>query len=97
MGERVAHMVARSMLDYIEFEDGFAIARTSAPKLTWERTLADSSPRTHYGVTIVGVKRVGEDFTYARPETRVERHDQLIVSGETSKVEKFCSLSEARR
>jgi trk system potassium uptake protein len=97
MGERVAHMVAGSMLDYLEFEDGFAIARTSAPRMTWDKALAESSPRTHYGVTIVGVKRVGEDFTYARPDTLVQRHDQLIVSGPTSKVEKFCSLSDVAK
>lgn len=92
MGERVAHMLTGSMIDYIEFDDDFSIARTRAPEMTWDKTLADSSPRTHHGVTIVGVKRVGEDFTYARPETMVRRHDQLIVSGPTHKVEKFCSL-----
>jgi trk system potassium uptake protein len=92
MGERVAHMLVGSMIDYIEFDDGFSIARTNAPQLTWDKTLADSSPRTHYGVTIVGVKRGREDFTYARPETMVHRHDQLIVSGPTVNVEKFCRL-----
>lgn len=93
MGERVAHMLTGSMIDYIEFDDHFSIARAHAPKETWGKTLAESSPRTHHGVTIVGVKRHGEDFTYARPETRVERHDQLIVSGPTTNVEKFCNLS----
>ena len=93
MGERVAHMVAGSMLDYIEFSDGYAIARTAAPEMTWDKTLGESTPRTHYGVTVVGVKRLGKDFTYARPETEVQRHDELIVSGETSKVERFCRLS----
>ncbi len=93
MGERVAHILAGSMLDYIEFDDQFSIARTSAPRETWDKTLAESAPRGHHGVTIVGVKRQGEDFTYARPETRVERHDQLIVSGSTAKVERFCKLS----
>jgi trk system potassium uptake protein len=92
MGERVAHMIAGSMIDYIEFDDEFSIARTAAPKMTWDKTLGKSSPRTHYGVTIVGVKRVGEDFAYARPETMVHRHDQLIVSGPTAKVERFCAL-----
>ncbi len=92
MGERVAHMLTGSMIDYIEFDDGFSLARTFAPAMTWDKTLGDSSPRTHYGVTVVGVKRVGEDFTYARPETSVRRHDELIVSGPTSNVEKFCRL-----
>ncbi len=92
MGERVAHMLTGRMIDYIEFDDHFSIARTNAPKMTWDKTLAESAPRTHHGVTIVGVKRVGEDFTYARPETPVHRHDQLIVSGPTESVERFCSL-----
>ncbi|EON22894.1 MULTISPECIES: potassium channel family protein [Nocardioides] len=92
MGERVAHMLTGSMIDYIEFDDHFSIARAHAPKETWDKTLAESSPRTHHGVTIVGVKRLGEDFTYARPETSVARNDQLIVSGPTDKVERFCNL-----
>jgi len=92
MGERVAHMLTGSMIDYIEFDDAFSIARTRAPEMTWDKTLADSAPRGHYGVTIVGVKRGRQDFAYARPETMVHRHDELIVSGPTAKVEKFCSL-----
>ncbi|MBA2444892.1 MAG: TrkA family potassium uptake protein, partial [Nocardioidaceae bacterium] len=92
MGERVAHMLASSMIDYIEFDDGFSLARTFAPAMTWDKALGESSPRTHYGVTVVGVKRVGSDFTYARPETVVHRGDELIVSGPTGKVESFCAL-----
>jgi trk system potassium uptake protein TrkA len=92
MGERVAHVLTGRMIDYIEFDDQFSIARTYAPQETWSKALAESSPRTRHGVTVVGVKRHGEDFTYARPETRVERHDELIVSGPTRKVERFCNL-----
>ena len=92
MGERVAHMLTGGMMDYIEFDDDFSIARTLAPSFTWDKTLAESAPRSKHGVTIVGVKRTGEDFTYARPETLVNRHDHLIVSGPTNKVERFCNL-----
>jgi trk system potassium uptake protein TrkA len=92
MGERVAHMLTGGMIDFIEFDDEFSIARTLAPSFTWDRTLAESAPRSKHGVTVVGVKRAGEDFTYARPETAVQRHDQLIVSGPTRMVEKFCHL-----
>jgi trk system potassium uptake protein len=92
MGERVAHMLTGGMMDYIEFDDQFSIARTLAPPFTWDKTLAESAPRSKHGVTIVGVKRTGEDFTYARPETIVNRHDHLIVSGPTHKVEKFCNI-----
>ena len=92
MGQRVAHMITGGMMDYIEFDDEFSIARTLSPPFTWDKTLAESAPRSKHGVTIVGVKRTGEDFTYARPETSVTRHDQLIVSGPTRMVEKFCNL-----
>jgi len=92
MGERVAHMLTGSMIDYIEFDDQFSIARTSAPEETWDKTLAESAPRTRHGVTVVGVKRRGEDFTYAKPETLVHRHDELILAGPTGTVERFCTL-----
>lgn len=92
MGERVAHLLTGSMIDYIEFDDAYSIARTRAPQMTWDKTLAESAPRGHYGVTIVGVKRGGLDFIHARPETLVRSGDELIVSGPTSSVEKFCGL-----
>jgi trk system potassium uptake protein TrkA len=95
MGERVAHMVTGKMIDYMEFDDGFAIARTKAPREATGKTLAECALRSKYGVTVVGVKRPGEDFTYARPETGIERRDELIVSGPTRLVEKFCAITQA--
>ena len=32
MGERVAHLVTGRMMDYIEFEDDFAMVKTVAPE-----------------------------------------------------------------
>ena len=93
MGERIAHLLTGSMIDYIEFDDAFSIARTRAPRLTWDKTLADSAPRSHYGVTVVGVKRQGQDFIHGRPETVVRAGDELIVSGTTRAVERFSGLT----
>lgn len=93
MGERVAHMVTGAMIDYIEFDDGFAIARTRAPRGVCGKTLLESGLRAKYGVTVVGVKKHGEDFTYAKPETFVDELAELIVSGPTTKVEAFCALT----
>lgn len=93
MGERVAHLVTGKMIDFIEFDDGFAIVKTRAPIEAQNRTLADSGLRTKHGVTVVGIKRPREDFTYARPETLVQAGDLLIVSGPTEKVEKFAALT----
>ena len=91
MGERVAHMVTGAMIDYIEFDDGFAIARTRASLAVANTTFAESGLRARFGATVVGVKRRGEDFTYARPETSIMGSDELVVSGPTAKVEEFCA------
>lgn len=93
MGERVAHMLSGKIIDFIEFDDGFAIAKTKAPREGWDKTLGESAPRSKYGVTIVGVKRTGADFTYARPETVVREGDLLIVAGRTEHVEKFAAIT----
>ena len=95
MGERVAHMVTGAMIDYIEFDDGFAIARTRAPEISWDRTLEETGLRRKFDVTVVGVKRRGQDFTYARPETSIAKSDELIVCGATQKVENFCALTSS--
>jgi trk system potassium uptake protein len=93
VGERVAHLLTGKMIDFIQFDDDFAIVKTKAPVESHGRTLGESAMRTKYGVTIVGVKRPGEDFTYARPETEVFPGDLLIVAGSTGAVEKFASVT----
>lgn len=93
MGERVAHLVTGKMIDFIEFDDGFAIVKTRAPREVAGKTLAESALRTQHGVTIVGVKRPRADFAYARPETFVEPGDILIVAGPTKLVEAFAGKS----
>jgi len=93
MGERVAHLVTGKMIDFIEFDDGFAIVKTCAPREAMGKTLAESALRKRYGVTVVGVKRPREDFTYARPETLIQRGDLLIVSGPTRNCEAFAAIT----
>ena len=44
-----------------------------------------------FGVTVVGVKPPGKDFTYATPETVVSSHDLIIVSGNSASIEQFAS------
>jgi trk system potassium uptake protein TrkA len=93
MGERVAHLITGRMLDYIEFDDGFAIAKVRAPQEAIGRSLADVGLRTKYGITVVGIKLPGRDFTYARPETVVPPGCILIVAGDTKKVERFAATT----
>ncbi|HET8599170.1 MAG TPA: TrkA family potassium uptake protein [Segeticoccus sp.] len=80
-GHRVAHLVNERLKDYIEFDDGYAIAKMTPPSEMVGFTLGQSQIRSKYGVTVVGVKAPGEGFTYAVPDTKVGAHHALIVSG----------------
>ena len=90
-GYKVAHLVSGKLMDYIEFDDDFAIVKMRPPRETQGFTLGQSEVRKKYGVTIVGVKSPGEDFTYAVPSTKVSAHDTLIVSGPTTLIERLAS------
>ncbi len=91
-GERVAHLVSGRMLDFIEFDDDFAIVKMHPPKPIRGSTLGESSVRRKYGITVVGIKSPGRDFTYAEPATVISDHDLIIVSGNSADIEKFASL-----
>ncbi|WP_429207140.1 potassium channel family protein [Massilia sp. UYP11] len=97
MGARVAHLITGRMMDFIEFEDGFAIAKIHAPAETHNRTLSESHVRTRFGVTVVGVKRANEDFQHALPATTIRSADLLIVSGPTKKIEMFAAGGKKRK
>jgi len=92
-GERVAHLVSGRMLDFIEFDDDFAIVKMYPPKPIRGIPLSESQVRRKHGVTVVGVKSPGAEFTYATPETVVSNHDLIIVSGHSTAIEKFATLS----
>ncbi len=92
-GERVAHLVSGRMLDFIEFDDEFALVKMYPPKNVRGMTLAESQVRKKYGISVVGVKSPGKEFTYATPETVVSSHDLIIVSGNSQDIEKFATLS----
>lgn len=88
MGERVAHLVTgEKMLDYIAFDDDYAIAKTLPPQEAIGVPLGESRLRKRYGVTVVGIKRPGEEFTYASAETVLDHDDVIIVAGHIRDVE----------
>ncbi|MCL2802670.1 MAG: TrkA family potassium uptake protein [Micrococcales bacterium] len=88
-GERVAHLVSGRLLDYIEFEDGFTVVKMHPPKETIGFTLAQSQIQKKYGVHVIGVKSPGHDFEYATSQTRISPQDLLIVSGDTTLLDRF--------
>lgn len=91
MGERVAHLVTGRMIDYIRFEDDFAMVKTLAPHDIVDKTLRESGVRSRYQITVVGIKRRGQEFTYATQDTVVRAGDLLIVSGRINAVEAFAN------
>ncbi|WP_243761485.1 TrkA family potassium uptake protein [Streptomyces sp. YIM 98790] len=93
MGERVAHLVTGRMLDFIEFDDDYALVKTVAPEIATGVPLGVSAVRSKFGVTVVGIKRPGQDFTYATAETVIEQGDVIVVTGKTAAVEAFAELS----
>ena len=93
MGERVAHLVTGRMLDFIAFEDDYALVKTRAPAEAIGKSLGDAKLRSKYGVTVVGIKRNGQDFTYATQDTVVEPGDVMIVAGRTKATEDFAELT----
>jgi trk system potassium uptake protein TrkA len=93
MGERVAHLVTGRMIDYIEFDEDFAMAETAAPSGIVGRPLSDTAVRSRHHVTVVAIKRPGQSFTYATGDTVVRPGDLLIVSGRIEDVESFANLA----
>ena len=62
-GERVAHLVSGRMLDFIRFDDDFALVKMYPPKPIRGVGLNESGVRSKYNVTVVGVKSPGKPFT----------------------------------
>lgn len=92
MGERVAHLLNERLLDFISFGDEFAIARLKAPDPIVGLPLISSECRRKYAVTVVGVKREGENFIHAVPDTMIFPEDELVVSGRIADIEKFSAI-----
>jgi len=92
-GERVAHLLSGRLLDYIEFDDDFAIVKLRPPKSMVGMTLAAAEVRRKHGITVLGVKAPGTEFTYATAETVVSDDDVIIASGNIADLEALARLT----
>ena len=92
MGERVAHLLNERLLDFISFGEEFAIARLKAPEPIVGLPLITSQCRKKFDVTVVGVKREGENFIHAVPDTIIFEDDELVVSGRIADIEKVSAI-----
>lgn len=91
-GERVAHLVSGRMMDFIEFDDDFALVKMRPPRVIRGVPLAKSQVRSKFRVTVVGVKSPGREFTYATNETVLHDDDIVIVSGNSTDIERFAAV-----
>lgn len=92
MGERVAHMVTGRMIDYIEFDDEFALVETAPPRHVIGKTIGEAGIRRDHGVTVVCIKRPQESFTHATKDSLITKDSLLIVAGKTELAERFAHL-----
>lgn len=92
MGERVAHLVAGRVLDFLSLDSGFALVEAVAPASMTGRSLGEIGVRANYGITVVCVKPKGGHFTYATPDTVLGEGDLIVVAGETADAEGFAAL-----
>jgi trk system potassium uptake protein TrkA len=93
MGERIAHLVTGQILDFIQFDDDYVLARTRVPQAVAGRTLADAELPGTYGVAAVSIKRPGEPFAHTTPDTVVYAGDEVVVAGDPRSVQDFSTLA----
>ncbi|GAA2523920.1 TrkA family potassium uptake protein [Pilimelia columellifera] len=97
MGERIAHLLSGHLLDYIEVDDNYAMAKTFPPHDVAGVPLRDSKVRSRYGVTVVGVKSHApppgqlSEFTHASGDTVLMSGDVILVVGKVAAVERFAA------
>ncbi|MGV9215916.1 potassium channel family protein [Micromonospora sp. RB23] len=88
-GDRVAHLIVSRLLDFIEFDDDFAIATVRVPPSLVGRTLLDLRPNERDGVRVIGAKVPGERFRYASDDTELVDGGVLVVEGGIDQVQRF--------
>lgn len=92
MGRRVAHLVRGAMLDFVEFDENFAMVKTTAPREAIGKPLRDAGLRARHGITVIAVKPPMTDWTYATADTVLNEGDHIVVTGPTRKAERFALL-----
>ncbi|BCJ60078.1 potassium channel family protein [Micromonospora endophytica] len=93
-GERLAHLIVSRMLDFVEIEGAFAIAKMRVPEPLVARSISQARLVERYGVRVVGIKRAGENrYRYVAEGLELRRDDIIIVEGTIEQVQRFSMLS----
>lgn len=91
-GQRVAHLVSGRLLDYLQVDEDFAIAKILPPHPFIGVPLGETRLRSKYNITVVAVKPNNDDFTYATAETVLAYDDMVLISGRVKDIDRIVGL-----
>ncbi len=92
-GTRVARLLTGELIDFTEFDGGFAMAKLRAPKALVGQTIHSAHTRTTFGVTIVSIKPAAGNFT-VDDGVEIRAGDLIVIAGDIKNVEKFASAPD---
>ena len=93
MGERIAHLVAGRLLDWVELDPQWVFAKTKPPRELVGVPLGHSGLRKKHRVTVVSVKPENQtSFTHADMDTVLTYGSVIVIAGRPADVERFVDI-----
>jgi trk system potassium uptake protein TrkA len=92
MGRRVAHLVRGAALDYLEIEQGYSLAKITAPSSVRGIPLGQTAIRQKHGITVAAVASGRAGWHNADNSTVLSEGDRILIVGPTASVEAFAQL-----
>jgi trk system potassium uptake protein TrkA len=93
MGERIAHLVAGRLLDWVELDPDWVFAKTKPPRELVGVPLGESGLRKKHHVTVVSVKPEHQtSFTHAGMDTVLTYGSVIVIAGRPDDVERFVDV-----
>lgn len=93
MGERIAHLVAGRLLDWVELDPQWVFAKTRPPREIVGVPLGETGLRRKHRVTVVSVKPENQtSYTHAGVDTVLRYGAEIVIAGRPADVERFVEL-----
>jgi trk system potassium uptake protein TrkA len=93
MGERIAHLVAGRLLDWVELDPEWVFAKTKPPREIVGVPLGDTGLRKKHRITVVSVKPEHQaSYTHADYDTVLTYGSVIVIAGRPADVERFVEL-----
>lgn len=90
MGDRVAHQISHRLLDYLEVDPKWVLARVKPPKDLVGIPLGGTKVRSQRGVTVVAVKHEGaSNYSHCEASTVLSEGDDIMIMGTPQDVDRF--------